>query len=450
MQISSSELIVPLFLLRSKRFYALCAFMLVLILTYSRCMFLMWALGRFQKIHDVHSKKEVEHEKRIESIRQTLAQLGQTHNWVERTTGSSPPAIAKQLNSLEQQVQLESKQLLQTRMKREQAASQVATNKAEGSCFWLSGEAWYAQQAFRALNQALGRCIRHRHDYGTLLLVDSRFTDDQKLSKLPQWLRGRVSVGLAGGLGYKNSFRDVQQRLLHFFEKAPAAVAAMKQKDEQAWQEAEVRRQKAFVLAQAKEESEGQGEVEQATKKEQGEAEQATKKEQGTPKHTPKAEAEASVQRQIAAYTEAVKLAAAYNEAVKQGHDPAASKVVASNVLNEDFPGVDDRRVKPKVGRSPYDDKRKATLAVEGGAEQATKKEQGEEGQATKTEQGKEGQAKEGIAEDVAMGGGSNCANTEDDTVDVEMAPGPATTLGLCQADSAKRKLAECAWSQEV
>jgi CCR4-NOT transcription complex subunit 3 len=68
-------------------------------------------------------------------------------------------------------------------------------------------------------------------------------------------------------------------------------------------------------------------------------------------------EAEASAQRQIAAY----------NEAVKRGYDPAAGKVVASNVLNEDLPVVDDRRVKPKVGRSSFDDKRKAVLAVEGG-----------------------------------------------------------------------------------
>ncbi|XP_057207305.1 Fanconi anemia group J protein isoform X3 [Triplophysa rosa] len=52
----------------------------------------------------------------------------------------------------------------------------------------LPGGRWYEIQAYRALNQALGRCIRHRNDWGALILVDDRFranpnryiTGDQK------------------------------------------------------------------------------------------------------------------------------------------------------------------------------------------------------------------------------------------------------------------------------
>ena len=29
----------------------------------------------------------------------------------------------------------------------------------------LTGDRWYSQQAFRALNQAVGRCLRHRNDH---------------------------------------------------------------------------------------------------------------------------------------------------------------------------------------------------------------------------------------------------------------------------------------------
>lgn len=39
----------------------------------------------------------------------------------------------------------------------------------------LSGEEWYNQQASRAVNQAVGRVIRHRHDYGAIIFCDERF-----------------------------------------------------------------------------------------------------------------------------------------------------------------------------------------------------------------------------------------------------------------------------------
>ena len=38
----------------------------------------------------------------------------------------------------------------------------------------LSGEDWYSQQASRAVNQAVGRVIRHRYDYGAIIFLDER------------------------------------------------------------------------------------------------------------------------------------------------------------------------------------------------------------------------------------------------------------------------------------
>ncbi|XP_058805941.1 Fanconi anemia group J protein homolog [Phymastichus coffea] len=53
----------------------------------------------------------------------------------------------------------------------------------------LPGGEWYSVQAYRALNQALGRCIRHRNDWGAILLVDERLLTSYSASYLPKWIR---------------------------------------------------------------------------------------------------------------------------------------------------------------------------------------------------------------------------------------------------------------------
>jgi hypothetical protein len=52
----------------------------------------------------------------------------------------------------------------------------------------LSGAEWYNQQAHRACNQAIGRVIRHRHDYGAILLLDHRFAEVRNRDGLSKWL----------------------------------------------------------------------------------------------------------------------------------------------------------------------------------------------------------------------------------------------------------------------
>lgn len=53
----------------------------------------------------------------------------------------------------------------------------------------VNGHFWYQLQAFRALNQALGRCIRHRQDYGMILLLDSRHRMQAHVRSLSKWTR---------------------------------------------------------------------------------------------------------------------------------------------------------------------------------------------------------------------------------------------------------------------
>ncbi|XP_069828826.1 Fanconi anemia group J protein [Dendropsophus ebraccatus] len=57
----------------------------------------------------------------------------------------------------------------------------------------LPGSQWYEIQAYRALNQALGRCIRHKNDWGALILVDDRFRCNPKyITGLSKWVRQLV------------------------------------------------------------------------------------------------------------------------------------------------------------------------------------------------------------------------------------------------------------------
>lgn len=57
----------------------------------------------------------------------------------------------------------------------------------------LSGDDWYFLEATRAVNQAIGRVIRHRNDYGAILLCDLRFNNQRQKSQLSSWIQGHLN-----------------------------------------------------------------------------------------------------------------------------------------------------------------------------------------------------------------------------------------------------------------
>ncbi|KAM3963911.1 Fanconi anemia group J protein homolog isoform 2-T2 [Aphomia sociella] len=52
---------------------------------------------------------------------------------------------------------------------------------------------WLLVQAYRALNQAVGRCVRHRGDWGAVLLLDARFKNSYYTKHLSGWVRDRLA-----------------------------------------------------------------------------------------------------------------------------------------------------------------------------------------------------------------------------------------------------------------
>ena len=54
---------------------------------------------------------------------------------------------------------------------------------------------FYENACMRAVNQSIGRAIRHRGDYASIILVDRRFATERIRGKLPGWIRGGMVEG---------------------------------------------------------------------------------------------------------------------------------------------------------------------------------------------------------------------------------------------------------------
>ncbi|KAG5877171.1 hypothetical protein JTB14_032123 [Gonioctena quinquepunctata] len=84
---------------------------------------------------------------------------------------------------------------------------------------FLRGDEWYSLEASRAVNQAIGRVIRHKDDYGAILLLDSRFNNPKVKSQMSLWLRNRIRV--------VGNFGELMKDLRMFFKKAEADFGSL-------------------------------------------------------------------------------------------------------------------------------------------------------------------------------------------------------------------------------
>ena len=57
-----------------------------------------------------------------------------------------------------------------------------------------AGREYYTNLCMKAVNQSVGRAIRHINDYATILLLDGRFAKAGVRKRLPQWIGDRLAV----------------------------------------------------------------------------------------------------------------------------------------------------------------------------------------------------------------------------------------------------------------
>lgn len=81
----------------------------------------------------------------------------------------------------------------------------------------LNGDQWYEQQAYRAINQALGRCLRHHKDFGAVLLLDARWASRGERAR---GLRKHLAPWLQRHVFESTSCDDLSRRLRAHFQAA--------------------------------------------------------------------------------------------------------------------------------------------------------------------------------------------------------------------------------------
>ena len=81
--------------------------------------------------------------------------------------------------------------------------------KARGKA---AGREFYENACMRAVNQSVGRAIRHRGDFAAIVMVDRRFGGERVRGKLPGWIREGLVVGAE-----EKGFVELVGRLGGFF-----------------------------------------------------------------------------------------------------------------------------------------------------------------------------------------------------------------------------------------
>lgn len=76
-----------------------------------------------------------------------------------------------------------------------------------------AGREFYENACMRAVNQSIGRAIRHRNDFASIVLLDRRYSTPRIAEKLPAWIKQGIVKRKVDA-----EFRDVIESLNNFFK----------------------------------------------------------------------------------------------------------------------------------------------------------------------------------------------------------------------------------------
>jgi hypothetical protein len=80
----------------------------------------------------------------------------------------------------------------------------------------MNGKEWYHNDAVLAVNQSLGRVIRHYKDYGAMICIDSRYESFISGNYFSKWIRDKVDF--QNVVKVNNDFSDLKNFYLKMEE----------------------------------------------------------------------------------------------------------------------------------------------------------------------------------------------------------------------------------------
>lgn len=92
----------------------------------------------------------------------------------------------------------------------EQTTAKQTSKGEEGK---VAAREFYENACMRAVNQSIGRAVRHKGDYASILLLDRRYKGSRIEGKLPAWVRQGMIPGRQA-----EEFSSATNRLRIFFE----------------------------------------------------------------------------------------------------------------------------------------------------------------------------------------------------------------------------------------